>query len=802
MSNRLAAEKSPYLRQHADNPVDWFPWGAEALTKAKAEQKPIFLSIGYSTCHWCHVMAHETFENTAVATVLNRDFIAVKVDREERPDLDRVYMTYIQQTSGHGGWPMSVWLTPEGKPFHGGTYFPPEDREGRPGFVTVLNAITRHWQEQRPKIEAGAEEIVQALRRYAVEGPAREVSSQGAANVPLHEAAGEAFEKAFQYFYEAHDATWGGFGGAPKFPRASVINLLFRSAALQGVSSELGAVAVKMATHTLQKMAEGGLHDHVGGGFHRYSVDEQWFVPHFEKMLYDQAQIALNYLEAKQATGHEVYAWLARGIFDYVQRDLTGPHGGFYSAEDADSALPPAARGDKDQGTSDKKKEHGVGRVVPDEPLGAARDGSAGRFALPQDKTHEQAEGAFYVWTKTEIDTVLGEDAEFFCAHFNVKPDGNVVHDPQGEFMGKNVLMQRRSLIVTAREFGLEIGAASGKLISCLEKLRAVRAQRARPHLDDKVITAWNGLMISALAKGHQILGNDADAGRDGPPGGPRETARPAVAPYLNQATRAAEFIERELYDGATGTLYRSWREGRSAIEGFTEDYAYLVQGLLDLYEAGFEIRWLQWAERLQTKMDEFFWDDARGGYFNSRADDPTVIVRLKEDYDGAEPAPNSVAAMNLLRLDWMMGGGESTKYQVPRDKKKAEKSQDGLSLRQRALKTLEAFRPQWGRAPQALPQMLGALELALSDPRTVVLAGDPEAEDFRALTAVLHERLGLRRAVLCVEGREGQRWLAARRLYLAEMKPLAGRATAFVCENFSCQAPVNSPSALRTLLG
>ena len=773
MSNRLAAEKSPYLRQHADNPVDWFPWGEEALAQAKAEQKPIFLSIGYSTCHWCHVMAHESFENAAVAVVLNRDFIAVKVDREERPDLDRVYMTYIQQTSGHGGWPMSVWLTPEGKPFHGGTYFPPEDREGRPGFITVLNAITRHWLEQRAKIEAGAEEIVQALRRYAVEGPAREVSSEATGTVPLHEAAGDAFEKSFQYFYEAHDATWGGFGGAPKFPRASVINLLFRSAALQGAQSELGTVAVKMATHTLQKMAEGGLHDHVGGGFHRYSVDERWFVPHFEKMLYDQAQIAINYLEAKQATGHEVYAWLARGIFDYVQRDLTGPHGGFYSAEDADS------------------EASGTGLPTRD------AEGNMGR------ETHAtKAEGAFYVWTKTEIETVLGADAAFFCVHYGVKPEGNVAHDPQGEFIGKNILMQRQSLVMTAREFGLEIEAASGKLIGCLEKLRAVRGQRPRPQLDDKVITAWNGLMISALAKGHQILDSEADEGRDGPPGRPRETTVPVVPPYLNAATRAAEFIERELFDAAKGTLYRSWREGRSAVEGFAEDYAYLIQGVLDLYEAGFAIRWLQWAERLQAKMDELFWDDARGGYFNSRADDPTVIVRLKEDYDGAEPAPNSVAAMNLLRLDWMLGEGVGRVVpdQPASDAKDGSAGRFALPCRDKALRTLEAFRPQWSRAPQALPQMLGALELALSDPRTVVLAGDPAKDDFRALTAVLHERLGLRRALLCADGREGQRWLAARRPYLAEMKPLEGRATAYVCENFSCQAPVNSPSALQRL--
>ena len=714
MPNALAAEKSPYLRQHAGNPVAWLPWGDAALAKARAEQKPVFLSIGYSTCHWCHVMAHESFEDAGVAAILNRDFVPVKVDREERPDIDRVYMTYVQQTTGHGGWPLSAWLTPDGKPFYAGTYFPRDDRHGRPGFISVLNAIARHWREQRDKIETGAAEIVAALQRYAAEGGGHEVPA--GEPLPLHEAAGEAFEKGFQYFYEAHDQQWGGFGGAPKFPRASVLNFLFRTAALQGGATELGREATNLAAHTLQRMAEGGLHDHLGGGFHRYSVDEQWHVPHFEKMLYDQAQIAVNCLEARQATGREVFAWLARDIFDYVRRDLTGPAGGFYSAEDADSLL---AHG---------KPEH--------------------------------AEGAFYAWTQAEIEAVLGADAAFFCAHFDVKPDGNVVHDPQGEFTGKNILRQRRSLAVTAAECQLALPDAEEKMLAGLEKLRVARAQRPRPHLDDKIITAWNGMMISALAKGAQVLGDQA---------------------CLPAATRAAEFIQRELYDATTGVLYRCWREGRSDIAGFAEDYAALIAGLLDLYEAGWEIRWLQWAERLQAKMDALFWDEERGGYFNSRADDPTVIVRLKEDYDGAEPAPNSIAAMNLARLDWMTGlPGAATC----------------------ARQTVGALRRQWSRAPHALPQMLCALELALAEPRTVVLAGDPAAADFRALAAVLHEKLGPRRALLCADGAEGQRWLATKRSYLAEMKPVGGRATAYVCENFTCQAPVTDPAALRRILG
>lgn len=738
MPNRLATEQSPYLRQHADNPVDWLPWGDEAFAKARAEQKPVFLSIGYSTCHWCHVMAHESFENASVAAILNRDFVPVKLDREERPDLDRVYMAYVQQTTGHGGWPMSVWLTPDLKPFYGGTYFPPDDRHGRPGFITVLDAITRHWQEKREKILAGADDVVAALRRYAAEGPVREEPEAGAAEPSLPEAASEALTKAFQYFYEAHDPNWGGFGGAPKFPRPSVLYFLFRVAALQGSSTAVGQEMLKMAGFTLRKMAEGGLQDHVGGGFHRYSVDERWFVSHFEKMLYDQAQLALSYLEARQATGIEAYGWVARDIFTYVQRDLTNPLGGFYSAEDADSLL---AHG---------KPEH--------------------------------AEGAFYVWTKEEIDAALGADAAFFCTHYGVKPGGNVEQDPQGEFTGKNVLMQRQSLATTAREHGLDVEVASNKLLSCLATLRTARVQRPRPHLDDKVLTAWNGLMISAFSKGHQVLGTSESSSDRQIAGTSRLTT--AATSYLATATRAAEFIQRELYDEPSGLLYRSWRAGRGNIQGFAEDYAFLIQGLLDLYEAGFELRWLQWAEQLQATMDRLFEDTARGGYFNSRADDPTVIVRLKEDHDGAEPSANSIAALNLLRLDAMVGPSSAER-----------------SYRDRALKTIEALRSQWSRVPQGLPQLLGAFELAMDAPRTVVLAGDPTAADFKALAAVLAEKLGPRRAVLAADGAVAQRWLAARRSYLAEMKPVGGRATAYVCENFACQAPVNDPAELRRLL-
>jgi uncharacterized protein YyaL (SSP411 family) len=746
MPNALAHEKSPYLLQHADNPVDWLPWGEAAFARARAEQKPIFLSIGYSTCHWCHVMAHESFEDPAIAALLNAHFIPVKVDREERPDVDRVYMTFVQAMTGHGGWPLSAWLSPDLEPFYGGTYFPPEDRHGRPGFPRILQAIADGWRDNREQFTAEGKRALRALAEHARAEAAGGTGGTGegsAAAKPLVERAAAAFEAGFQHFYEAFDATHGGFGGAPKFPRASNLNFLFRVAALQGAGSEVGAEAIKLAAATLRAMAQGGIHDHLGGGYHRYSVDEGWFVPHFEKMLYDQAQIALNCLEARQATGDERFAWMARDIFAYVARDLTSPDGAFFTAEDADSAV--AA------------------------PAGAGGGGHGGTA---------HAEGAFYVWEAAELREVLGGDFAFVAAHFGVEEGGNVPAplDPHDEFRGKNILRQRQPLAASAQRFGLTPEQANDRLLAAVVRLRTVRARRPRPHLDDKILTANNALMISALAAAHRVLG---------PEGG-----------HLAAAVRAAEFLRRELHDETTGRLYRTWRApaagdprpGRGTTEGFAEDYAYLVQALLDLYEASFEIRWLQWAERLQATMDELFWDADHGGYFNSAAGDASIVLRLKEDYDGAEPAPGSVAALNLLRLAAIRG-----------DDGAGGAAREGCRARGR--RTIEAFAARWSRAPHALPQLLCALELALESPRHVVLAGDPRAEDFQALAAVTAERLGPRRTLLAADGREGQRWLAARAPWIAAMTPRDGRATAYVCEDYACQAPVTTPAELRRLL-
>jgi len=726
MPNALAREKSPYLLQHADNPVDWLPWGEAAFARARAEQKPIFLSIGYSTCHWCHVMAHESFEHPEAAALLNEFFVPIKVDREERPDVDKVYMTYVQAMTGHGGWPLSAWLTPELKPFYGGTYFPPTDRNGRPGFPSILRTIAGGWRDERAKLVAEGERAVAVLREHYVD----KAVAPSADDLTL--AGGAAFEKCFQYFFEAFDPQHGGFGGAPKFPRASNLDFLFRCAAIQGVRSESGAEAVRLATATLRRMAGGGIHDYLGGGYHRYSVDEAWFVPHFEKMLYDQAQIAINCLEARQATGDERFAWMARDIFDYVQRDLTSPGGGFYTAEDADSPRPEAADGGKEQGAG-SREAHG-----------------------------EQAEGAFYVWKATELREVLGTDAAFFLAHFGVLDAGNVEasRDPHGEFTGLNILAQRQPLGETAKQFSLTPEQANDRLLGALEKLRAVRARRPRPLLDDKIVAANNGLMISAYARAAMVLGEPA---------------------YLAAAVRAAEFVRRELHGETHAVLFRSWREGRGAAEGFAEDYAYVVQGLLDLYEASFDLRWLQWAERLQSTMDARFHDEARGGYFNSPAGDDSIVLRLKEDYDGAEPAPSSVAAMNLLRLAAML---------------------NDEALGRRAVATIEAFRAQWSGTPQALPAMLCAVAAALEPARQVVLVGDPAGEDFRTLAAVLSEQLGPRRSVLAITCEADRAWLATRASWVAGMTAVGGKVTAYVCEHFTCQAPVVTPADLRRALG
>ncbi len=703
-SNRLAQEKSPYLLQHADNPVDWLPWGEEAFAKARAENKPIFLSIGYSTCHWCHVMAHESFEDEATAAIMNREFVNIKVDREERPDVDRVYMTFIQATSGHGGWPMSVWLTPELKPFAGGTYFPPEDRYGQPGFKSVLQRIAAAWKNDHAKITEQGTRIIAALQEAA--GSRADDAELGA----------ETIERAYQQIARSYDAHEGGFGGAPKFPRPVVLNFLLRVYARHSETT-MGKHALEMVLFTLRKMAAGGMHDHLGGGFSRYSVDAYWHVPHFEKMLYDQAQLALAYLDAFQITHEPEFARVARDVLDYVQRDLTAPEGGFYSAEDADSLI---AHG---------KPEH--------------------------------AEGAFYVWTQREIDDSLGAKAAIFSFHYGVKDKGNAPAgaDPHGEFVGKNILLERHTLSETAKHFEKTEDEVRELLSAARETLLTLRAKRPRPHLDDKIIAAWNGLMISAFARAAQVL--------DDPK-------------YRETAEKAAQCLRTHLFEEKSGTLVRNYREGRSAVAGFADDYAFVIQGLLDLYEASFEVAWLQFALQLQETQDRLFCDTEHGGYFSGTGNDPSILLRMKEDNDGAEPAASSIAALNLLRLAQF-------------------RSDDAFN--KRAEKTIAAFSATLSRVPNAMPQMLVALDQSLRKPRQIVIAGKRDDAGTRALLHEVHQHYLPGRILILADDGAGEKFLGERLEVLREMKAIDGKPTAYVCENFTCKAPVTDPAALRKIL-
>jgi uncharacterized protein YyaL (SSP411 family) len=701
-TNRLAQEKSPYLLQHAHNPVDWYPWGEAAFEKSRLENKPIFLSIGYSTCHWCHVMERESFENETIAALMNEHYVPIKVDREERPDVDRIYMTFVQATTGSGGWPMSVWLTPELQPFFGGTYFPPENRWGHPGFGSILSQIAQAWESDREKIDESARNVVEQLRKQGEMAP-----TQAGANFDA-----DMMESAFSIFRRSFDSRLGGFGGAPKFPRVSVHHFLLRYYA-----RTKNREALDMVLLTLREMARGGMNDQLGGGFHRYSVDDHWFVPHFEKMLYDQAQIAISYLEAFQATGDRQYADTARAIFDYVLRDMTDTGGGFYSAEDADSVISP---------------EH------PD----------------------LKGEGAFYIWSYEEIHALLGQPpADWFCYRYGVREGSNVDSDPHGEFTGKNILYGAHTVEETARHFGQTPGDVQIALEGAVNVLMAARSKRVRPHLDDKILTAWNGLMISAFAKGGAVL----------------EDAR-----YAEAARRAAEFVIDHLYDAGSGALLRRYREGAAAIPGFLDDYAMFTQGLLDLYEAQFDRRYLELAMRLTEKQGELFEDTVAGGFFSTVADDHRLVLRVKEDYDGAEPSGNSVAVMNLVRLAHMT---------------------NRAAFRESAERTLAAFGSRIRLAPVAIPQMLTACEFLLGEPREIMLAGQRDTPEMQALIRELHMRFVPNRVVLLVDSPEAQRALSSGIPSIESMHPLEGRASAYVCRNYTCQLPVSEPAKFAELI-
>ena len=679
-TNRLAREKSPYLLQHAHNPVDWFAWGSDAFARARSENKPVFLSIGYSTCHWCHVMERESFEDERVAAFLRDHFVSIKVDREERPDVDKIYMTFVQSTTGSGGWPLNVFLTPGLKPFYGGTYFPPGSQHGRPGFLQLLQQISRLWNERTTEIAASADEL-HARLELVVARDAQEHPDGHPALKP------ETLRQALALFKDAYDAAHGGFGGAPKFPQPSVPSFVLCAASRFGDDE-----AVKMVLDTCRRMAAGGIHDQLGGGFARYSVDAQWLVPHFEKMLYDNAQLVQLYLDAHLVSrgAEPAFAATARDVLDYVLRDMTHPLGGFYSAEDADS---------------------------------------------------EGHEGKFYCWTLEELSALLtAPELEVATRYFGITQAGNFVdHSHPHPLTGQNVL-----------SIAAPLEGRSALLASAKAKMLAARAKRIRPHCDDKILASWNGLMLGAFARASVILNE------------PR---------YRAAAEKCLAFLREHLWDAPSGALFHRWRDGERDQVQLLEGYAFLLDGVIHLYEATLEPDHLDFACQLAAAMISRFYDPANGGFWQSPADAADLILRVKDDCDGAEPSGNSAATLALLKLAAITG-------------------RDDFKDAAEATLRLSAGRLQ--RQPAALALMLRALDFWLDDPSRIVLAGEQNNIGFQALLRAAHSAYQPRKIVL---GNAGNVEAFAQTLTARD------EGTAYLCTGHACQPPVNDPAQLRLLL-
>jgi uncharacterized protein YyaL (SSP411 family) len=676
-TNSLATEKSPYLLQHAHNPVDWFAWNHEAFIKARTENKPILLSIGYSTCHWCHVMERESFEDEKVGAYLRDHFVSIKVDREERPDVDKIYMTFVQSTTGSGGWPLNVFLTPDLKPFFGGTYFPPDARYGRPSFLQLLQQVSQLWAERKMEIAASADELHARLELITARD-ARE-------NLPLTP---EVLRHAAERFKEAYDPVNGGFGGAPKFPQPGIPALVLRSG-----KRFADDAAIKMVLHTGEKMSAGGIHDQLGGGFARYAVDAEWLVPHFEKMLYDNAQLVQLYLDAYLVSKAEIFKDTARDILDYVLRDMTHPAGGFFSAEDADS---------------------------------------------------EGQEGKFYCWTHEELSKLLSPE-EFIIAaqHFGITKEGNFVdHSHPNPLPGLNVL----SIIPQ------KVAAADQALLATAKtKMLAVRATRVRPHLDDKILASWNGLMLGAFARAAAVLGE---------------------VKYQTAAENNLRFIREKLWDAKSQTLFHRWRDGERDNVQLLEGYAFLLDGVIQLYEATLNPTHLDFACELATAMIAQFYDAANGGFWQSPADRTDLILRVKDDYDGAEPSGNSVATLALLKLAAITGQE---------------------SFRAPAEATLQLAAPRLQQQPAAHAVMLQALDFWLDEPRRVVIVGDRNSTNFQSMLRAAHSVYQPNKIILGNVGAVEPFTKTLTTKYST---------TAFVCTGTACQPPTEDEETLKQQLG
>ena len=688
--NRLVFEKSPYLLQHAKNPVDWYPWGDEAFEKARQEEKPIFLSIGYSTCHWCHVMEHESFEDPAVAKLMNQVFVSIKVDREERPDIDNIYMTVCQMITGGGGWPLTIIMTPDKKPFFAGTYIPKDDRYGRMGMMTLIPKIEEIWRAGRQQVLKTAQEIVAELQHSKMSSPGEELDKS-------------ILEKAYAKLGSRFDESYAGFGNAPKFP--SPHNLLYLLRYWHRTGEER---ALEMVEKTLQTMRRGGIYDHVGFGFHRYSTDQQWLLPHFEKMLYDQAMLAMAYTEAYQATNKPEYAQTAREIFSYVLRDMTDQKGGFYSAEDADS---------------------------------------------------EAEEGKFYLWTTDEIRQTLGDDkANLVTKVFNLSDRGNFQEQGTGELSGTNILHLQRPLSDNAAELGMSADELYRELESARQKLFEVREQRTHPYKDDKILVDWNGLMIAALAKGAQVL-NEPD--------------------YANAAMCAADFILRDMRS-PDGRLFHRYRDGEAGISAHLDDYAFLIWGLLELYEATFKIRYLEFALDFTKDLLTCFWDEETGGLFFTAEDAEDMIMRQKEIYDGAIPSGNSVAALNLLRLSRITARSE---------------------FEDKAWQITKTFADNVRQIPMAYTQLLSALDFGFGPSIEVVIAGKSSSRDTQAMVNAVRRQFSPNKVLLFVPGEILSPGITRIAKFTKYQTSIDGKATAYVCRDYVCSAPTTDVTRIPGLM-
>jgi uncharacterized protein len=689
--NRLISEKSPYLLQHAHNPVDWYPWGAEAFEKAQSEDKPVFLSIGYSTCHWCHVMERESFEDPEAAGLMNEYLVSIKVDREERPDLDHVYMAVCQMMTGSGGWPLTIVMTPDKKPFFAGTYIPRDSRFGRTGLLELIPRIGEIWRSRREEVLRSAGSILQALKKLEE-------------NLPGEEMDVSVLDAAYQELASRFDPGHGGFGAAPKFPTAHNFFFMLRHWKRTG-----NAEALSMVEKTLREIRWGGIYDHIGFGLHRYSTDREWLVPHFEKMLYDQAMLALAYLETFQVTGNRLYGDTARELFRYVLRDLRSPEGGFYSAEDADS---------------------------------------------------EGKEGKFYLWEEREIREVLGErDSEIACRTFNIRKSGNFRDEATGESSALNIPYTGRSFSEATSDLGLSAADLEKAMESIRARLFQAREKRIHPHKDDKILTDWNGLMIAALARGAQVLGEAA---------------------YRDAAKDAVTFLLKHLRD-EQGRLLHRFRVGEAAITAPLDDYAFLVWGLIELYEASFEVPYLETALELNDVMLRHFWDEREGGLFFTPDYGEPLLVRKKEAYDGATPSGNGVAMFNLLRLARMTGR---------------------VDLEKKAAAISRAFSGQIRQVPSGYTQFLVALDFALAPSREVVVVGPSEGQGSKEMLEALSRSFLPHQVTLFRPSDEGSPAIDRVAEFLRTHGTVQGKATAYVCRGQNCKASTTDIRDMLSALG